>query len=57
MVAVILDRGDHGFHRLLAKLLGAMLRTLVQELDGVGRLASRRGAGRRLGVFRGGRRL
>src|SRR6202022_2845717 len=45
VVAIVLDRGDHGFHRLLAKLLGAMLRTLVQQFAGVGRLSSRRRAG------------
>src|ERR1700694_2360744 len=45
MVAVVLDRGDHGFHRLLAKLLGAMLRTLVQQPAGVGRLSPRCRAG------------
>ena len=45
VVAVILDRGNHGFHRFLAELLGAMLRALVEELDGVGRLAPRRRTG------------
>src|ERR1700733_4556048 len=45
VLAVVLDRGDHGFHRLLAEFLGAMLRTLVQQLAGVGRLSSRRRAG------------
>src|SRR3984957_10347508 len=45
VLAVVLDRGDHGFHRFLAEFLGAMLRTLVQQLAGVGRLSSRRRAG------------
>src|SRR6202158_6246290 len=41
MVAIVLDRGDHGFDRLLAEFLGAMLRSLVQELARIGRLYSR----------------
>src|ERR1700676_2692443 len=45
MVAIVLDRGDHGLHRLLAKFLGAMLRTLVQQFARVGRFTSRRRAG------------
>src|ERR1700744_4792715 len=45
MIAVVPDPGDHGLHRLLAELLRAMLRPLVQELAGIGRLAARRRAG------------
>src|SRR6266403_1187610 len=45
MVAIVLDRGDNGLHRLLAKFLGAMLRTLVQQFACIGRLSSRRRAG------------
>src|SRR5664279_5426714 len=45
MVAIVLDGGDHGFHRLLAQFLGAMLRPLVQKLARIGRLSSRRRAG------------
>src|SRR3954467_9131942 len=41
MIAIVLDRGDDGFHRFFAELLGAMLRPLVQQLTGVGRLSSR----------------
>src|SRR5258705_9726426 len=44
MRTIVLDRGDHGFDRLFAKLLGAMLRALVEQLLRVGRLTSRRGA-------------
>src|SRR5215212_7054285 len=44
-VPVVLDRGDHGFHRLLAELFCAMLRTLVQQLARIGRLSPRGGAG------------
>src|SRR5258708_18635399 len=45
VVAIVLDRGDHGFHRLLAQFLGAMLGTPIQQLARIGRLASRRRAG------------
>ncbi len=45
MIAVVLHRGDHRFHRLFAELLGAMLRALVEQLSRIGRLAARRGAG------------
>src|ERR1700722_3105536 len=45
MAAIGPDRGDHGFHRFLAELLGAMLRPLVEQFAGVGRLSSRRRAG------------
>src|SRR6478672_9892717 len=45
MVAVLADGGDHGLHRLLAELFGAMLRPPVQELAGVRRLPARLGAG------------
>ena len=45
VAAVIFDRGDHGLDRLLAKFLGAVLRALVEELPGVGRLSARRRAG------------
>ena len=45
MAAIVLNRGDHGFHRFLTKFLGAMLRTLVEQFAGVGRLSSRRRAG------------
>ena len=45
MVAIVLDRGDHGFHRLLAEFLGAVLCTLVEQLAGIGRLPARCGAG------------
>src|ERR1700730_2580562 len=41
MAAIILDRGDHGLHRFLAKLLGAMLRTLVEQFAGIRSLAAR----------------
>src|SRR5882762_8176069 len=44
MVAIVLDRGDNGFHRLLAQFLGAMLGTLVQQFARVGCLSSRRRA-------------
>src|SRR5665213_75578 len=40
VVAIVLDRGDHGFDRFLAELLGAMLRPLVEQLAGIGRLAT-----------------
>src|SRR3954471_6499549 len=43
MVAIILDRGDHGFDSFLAEFFGAVLRTLVEQLAGVGRLSSRCG--------------
>src|SRR6201999_723009 len=45
MITIVLDRGDDGFHRLFAKLLGAMFRSLVEQLAGVGCLSPRRGAG------------
>src|SRR3984957_15765602 len=45
MAAIVPDRGDHGFHRLLAELPGAMLRPLVQQFAGVGRLSSQCRAG------------
>ena len=45
MIAIVLDRGDHGFHRLLAEFLGTVLRTLVEQLAGIGRLPARRSAG------------
>src|SRR6266550_2039487 len=45
MVAIVLDRGDHRLHRLLAKFLGAMLRTLVQQFARIGRFSARRHAG------------
>ena len=45
VIAIILDRGDHGFDRLFAEFLGTMLRALVQQLAGVGRLSARCGAG------------
>src|ERR1700722_1021997 len=45
MVAVVLDRSYHGFHRLFAELLGAVFRALVQELARIGRLSARRRAG------------
>src|SRR5215212_4796477 len=45
MATIVLDRGDHGFHRFLAELFGAMLRTLVQQLAGIGRLSYRSRAG------------
>ena len=44
MTAIVLHRGDHGFHRFLAELFGAMLRSLVQQLAGIGRVAPRRRA-------------
>src|SRR5204862_2671921 len=43
MVAIVLDRRDHGLDRLLAQFLGAVLRTLVEQFAGVGRLSSRCG--------------
>src|SRR6185436_20008517 len=43
MVAVVLDRRDHGLDRFLAQLLGAVLRALVEQFAGVGRLSSRCG--------------
>src|SRR5258705_2896101 len=45
MVAIVLDRGDNRFHRLLAEFLGAMLGTLVQQLARIGRFSARRRAG------------
>ena len=45
MVTVVLDRGDHGLHRLLAEFLGAVLGALVEQLARIGRLSSRRRAG------------
>src|SRR5260370_63287 len=45
MDALVLERGDDGFHRLFAKFLGAMLRPLVQQSAGIGRLSARRRAG------------
>src|SRR5438067_4096392 len=45
VAAIVLDRGDHGLHRFLAKLLGAMLGALVEQFAGVGPLSSRRRAG------------
>src|SRR5665213_3172778 len=45
MVAIVFDCGDHGLHRFLAEFLGAMLRALVEQLAGVGRLAARRSTG------------
>src|SRR4051794_13699802 len=43
MVAIVHDRGDHGFDSFLAELFGAVLRALVEQLAGVGRLSSRCG--------------
>src|SRR4051812_19676947 len=45
MIAIVFHRGDNGFHRLFAELLGAMFRTLVQQLARIGRLCSRCRAG------------
>ena len=45
MIAVILDCGDHGLDRFLAQFLGAVLRALVEQLAGIGRLAARCSAG------------
>src|SRR5439155_236692 len=45
MVAIVLDRGDDRLHRLLAKFLGAMLRTLVQQFARIRRFSARRHAG------------
>src|SRR4051794_21415070 len=41
VVAIIFDRGYHGLHRLLTEFLGAVLRALVEEPFGVGRLCTR----------------
>src|SRR5260370_19319803 len=41
VIAVVFDRGDHGFHRLFTEFLGAVLRALVEQLSCVGRLSSR----------------
>ena len=46
VVAVIADGGDHGLYGFLAEFLGAMLRSLVEELKGIRSLA----AGCRAGV-------
>src|SRR4029079_14390502 len=43
MIAIVLDRGDHGFDSFLTQLLGAVLRALVEQLAGVGPLSSRCG--------------
>src|SRR4051812_9806549 len=43
MIAIVLDRGDHGFDSFLTEFFGAVLRTLVEQLAGVGRLSSRCG--------------
>src|SRR3989454_8671623 len=45
MAAIVLDRGDDRLYRLLAKFLGAMLRTLVQQFARIGRFSARRHAG------------
>src|SRR3569833_3215855 len=45
MITIILDRGDHGFDGLFAHLLGALLRTLVEQPAGIRRFATRLGAG------------
>src|SRR5262249_5630099 len=45
MASIVRDRGDDGLHRFLAKLFGAMLGALVEQLLGVGRLPARCGAG------------
>src|ERR1700744_4612637 len=45
MIAVILDRRDHGFDSLFAHLLGALLRTLVEQLASIGGLTAGFGAG------------
>ena len=45
MRAIVFDGRNDGFHRLLAELLGAMLRTLVQQLARIGYVAARRRAG------------
>src|SRR3954447_6217113 len=42
-VAIVLDRGDHGFDSFLAELFGTVLGALVEQLAGVGRLSSRCG--------------
>src|SRR6185436_1463218 len=43
MVPIVLDRRDHGLDRFLAQFLGAVLRALVEQFAGVGRLSSRCG--------------
>jgi len=45
MAAIIFDRRDDGLDRFFAKLLGAMLRAIVEQLFGIGRLPAGCGAG------------
>src|ERR1700722_1990856 len=45
MLAIVFDAGDDGLDRFLAEFLSAVLRALVEQLAGVGRLPSRRRAG------------
>ncbi|KAJ8137525.1 hypothetical protein OY671_009263 [Metschnikowia pulcherrima] len=45
MIAIVFNGGDHGFDRFLAEFLGAVIRALVQQLAGIGRISPRRRAG------------
>src|ERR1700748_1425464 len=45
MRAIVLNRRDHGLHRLFAEFLGAVLGALVEQLLRIRGLAARRGAG------------
>src|SRR5215510_10717029 len=40
LLAILPDRGDHGLDRFFAQLLGAVLRALVEQLPGIGRLSA-----------------
>jgi hypothetical protein len=44
MLVVLVNRGDHGFDRLLPELLGAMGYAAVEELARIGNVAARLGA-------------
>jgi len=44
MFAIVLDRGDHGFDRLFAEFLGAMIGAFVQKFARIRHLRIRRGA-------------
>src|SRR3954451_17299738 len=43
MLAIVADRRDNGFNRLLAELFGAMRRPLVEQLARIGALSARCG--------------